>query len=317
MRHDTDLKGKIYPPSLNKGDRIAILSPATTVKEEYVNGTASFLRDRGFVPVVMPSALGPAAGSFAASHDARVKDLGDAVKNSEIKAILCARGGYGCVHLLTDSSLQKTIADNPKWLVGFSDVSALHALWLNCGIASIHGPMAKHIATERPDDPCTEALLQIMTYEPKMSYTVPPSPFNRIGTAAGELRGGNLAVLNGLASTPFDILSVKDNEHVILFIEDISEAIYAVERMLMRLNLSGSLSRLKGLIIGQFTEYRPDKNFNSMEEMIDALLTRYGIHDIPVAFNFPVGHVSNNLPLIEGAKVQLTVTAEKVILKTI
>lgn len=317
MNQDTDIKGKVYPAPLNTGDKIAILSPATTVKEEYVKGTVSFLQERGFVPMVMPSALGPADGTFAASHEARRKDLRDAIENPEIKAILCTRGGYGCVHLIIDTTLQKTIADNPKWLIGFSDVSALHALWLKCGVASIHGPMAKHISTENPNDPCTEALLRIITYEPKMLYTVPSSHFNHIGNATGELRGGNLAVLNGLSGTPFDILTVREDEDVILFIEDISEAIYAVERMLMRLYLSDSLSRIRGLIIGQFTEYRPDKNFSSMEDMIDNLLTSCGINDIPVAFNFPIGHVSNNFPLVEGAKVQLTVTSENVILKTV
>lgn len=150
-----------------------------------------------------------------------------------------------------------------------------------------------------------------------MDYSFPSSPYNRTGKASGELRGGNLAVLNGLANTRFDMLTVGDGEDVILFIEDISEAIYAVERMLMRLYLSGTLSRIKGLIVGQFTEYRPDKNFDTMEAMIDALLTRCGISDIPVAFGFPVGHVSANYPLVEGAWVELTVTPDAVTLRSV
>lgn len=312
-----NINGKMCPPVVKKGDRIAIVSPATTVKGEYVEGAADFLKGRGYMPMVMASALGPAAGSYAASHTARLHDLIEAIENPEVTAILCARGGYGCVHLIGDPKLIETVKRNPKWIVGFSDVSALHALWLNAGVMSVHGPMAKHLTIESPDDPCTKALLKILSQGSVMDYSVSPSPFNRIGKATGELRGGNLAVLNGLAGTPFDILAVGENEDVILFIEDISEAIYAVERMLMRLYLSGSLSRLRGLIIGQFTEYRPDKNFGSMEEMIDALLTRCGITDIPVAFNFPVGHVSNNLPLVEGATVELEVTPDKVTLKTI
>lgn len=317
MRQGKKLKGKYYPSAVKKGDAIAIVSPATTVKEEYVAGAAAFLKGRGYKPLVMPSALGPADGSFAASHEARLKDLMDAIENPDIAAILCARGGYGCVHLIADHKLMEAVKRNPKWLIGFSDVSALHALWNKCGIASIHGPMAKHITIESPDDSCTEALIRIMTQDPMMDYSVEPSPFNRLGKAVGELRGGNLAVLNGLAATQFDLLSVGENEDVILFIEDISEAIYAVERMLMRLYLSGTLSRIKGLIIGKFTEYHPDKNFDSMEAMIDSFLTRCGIDNIPVAFNFPVGHVSENLPLVEGACVELNVTPGKVTLKTI
>lgn len=303
----------MYPSRLKPGDTVAIVSPATVVKEEFIEGAASFLQKEGYVPLVMPSAMGPAAGSFAASHESRRKDLIDAVENPEVGAILCARGGYGCVHLIADPLLAKTIAANPKWLIGFSDVSALHALWHSCGVASIHGPMAKHIATEAPDDPCTGELLRLISGNAAMDYTfLSFSPYNRPGKACGELRGGNLAVLNGLADTRFDMLAVDDEEDVILFIEDISEAIYAVERMLMRLHLSGTLSRLRGLIVGQFTEYRPDKNFETMEAMIDSLLTRYGISGMPVTFNFPIGHVRANYPLVEGAQVELTVTPEYV-----
>ena len=306
-----------YPSPLQEGGKVAIVSPATVVKEEFIIGAADYFRNRGYEPVVMPSAMGPAAGSFAASHEARLHDLREAVDNPDVGAILCARGGYGCVHLIADGQLAASVAAHPKWLVGFSDVSALHALWHSCGVASIHGPMAKHITTEAPDNPCTCELLRLLTRKPAMDYSFPSSPYNRPGTAVGELRGGNLAVLNGLAGTPCDMLHVDEGEDVILFIEDISEAIYAVERMLMRLHLSGSLSRLRGLIIGQFTEYRPDRNFETMEAMIDALLTRCGITGIPVAFNFPIGHVSANYPLIEGAQVKLEVTSASVTLKTL
>ena len=296
---------------------MAIVSPATIVKGEFVEGAAAFFRERGYKALVMPSAMGPASGSFAATHEARLSDLREAVCNPEVDAILCARGGYGCVHLIADGQLSESVKANPKWLVGFSDVSALHALWHACGVASIHGPMAKHLTTESADNPCSAELLRIMTEEPRIDYTFPSSPYNRPGTAVGELRGGNLAVLNGLSGTPFDMLSVSSDEDVILFIEDISEKIYAVERMLMRLYLTGTLSRVRGLIVGQFTEYSPDRNFGSMEEMIDSLLSRCGITGIPVAFNFPVGHVSANYPLIEGDAVRLEVTPESVKLRTV
>lgn len=306
-----------FPSPLLSGGTVAIVSPATIVKGEFVEGAAAFFRDRGYMPLVMPSAVGSSSGTFAATHEARLKDLREAVDNPEVDAILCARGGYGCVHLIADPELTASVTAHPKWIVGFSDVSALHALWHSCGVASIHGPMAKHLTMEAPDDTCSCELLRLMTQQPTINYEIHSSPYNRLGKAVGELRGGNLAVLNGLAGTQFDMLSVGDDEDVILFIEDISEKIYVVERMLMRLHLSGSLSRLKGLIIGQFTEYNPDRNFESMEAMIDALLTRCGIIDIPVAFNFPVGHVSKNYPLIEGATVELDVTPASVTLKTI
>lgn len=301
------------PAPLTAGDRIAILSPATMVKEEYVRGAEQFLGGMGYNPVVLPGANGPADGSFASSLQSRVADMRFALTDPSIKAILCARGGYGCIQMLPEIPFSM-VTDNPKWIIGFSDVSALHALWLKAGVASLHAPMAKHLTLEGADDPATVALLDILSGKSGMDYQTEPHPFNRFGMARGRLQGGNIAVLNGLAATPYDILDVREGEDVILFIEDISEAIYAVERMLMRLYLSGSLQRLKGLIIGQFTEYRADLNHKSMEEMIHRLLLRLGISNIPVAFNFPVGHVKENLPMIEGAKVAFEVTPDAVTL---
>lgn len=306
----------VTPSSLLPGDRIAILSPATIVKAEYVEGAERFLRNVGFDPVILPAALGPASGSYAASLESRVADMRFALSDPSVKAILCARGGYGCVHLLPEIPVDM-VAQHPKWMIGFSDVSALHALWEKAGVESLHAPMAKHLTLEGDDDPCTRKLLSILQGEGKMDYDVSPHPYNRHGIGKGILRGGNLAVLNGLAATPYDILDVKEGEDVVLFIEDISEAVYAVERMLMRLILAGSLQRLKGLIIGQFTDYRPDRNHGTMEAMVDSLLRRHGICSFPVAFNFPVGHVRENLPLVEGREVILDVSPDAVRLKEV
>lgn len=306
----------IYPPALEKGDRIAILSPATEVKPEYIDGAVRLLEEEDLSPLVMPYAKGPSAGSFASSESQRLGDLKDALHDSSVKAILCARGGYGCVHLLPHFTSDE-IRSNPKWIIGFSDVSALHALWVKSGVASLHAPMAKHLTLEGRDDFCTRCLLDILFGKTGMDYRVSAHQFNRPGLARGRLTGGNLAVLNGLAGTPYDILDGCGEEGVILFIEDISEAIYAVERMLIRLALSGTLGRIRGLIVGQFTEYRADRNYGSMEEMIDSLLTRYGISGIPMAFNFPVGHVMLNFPIVEGALVDFSVTPEEVVLRSV
>lgn len=306
----------LFPERLKKGDVVSIVSPATKVKDEYIMGAASFLEKRGYRPLLMPGALGPADGSFASSRTQRLADIRESLRDPSVKAILCARGGYGCVHLISEIPFEE-VRENPKWLIGFSDISALHALWHKAGVASLHAPMAKHLTIEPADDLSTATLFKILEEGAVMDYKTAPHRFNRCGKASGMLRGGNLAVLNGLAGTPFDILKVRDGEDVILFIEDISEAIYAVERMLTRLYLSGTLTRVKGLIVGQFTEYRPDLNHESMECMIDALLRKYGVDGIPVAFNFPVGHVSLNYPLIEGAEVELTVSPDCVTLKTV
>ncbi|MDE5675379.1 MAG: LD-carboxypeptidase [Muribaculaceae bacterium] len=306
----------VFPNKLKKGDVVAMVSPATMVKEEYVKGGADFLKKMGYVPRLMPGVLSSPDGSFASSREQRVADIRDALRDPEVKAIFCTRGGYGCVQLISEIPMDE-VRNNPKWIIGFSDISALHALWYKSGVASLHAPMAKHLAIEPADDVSTAHLFRILAEGPEMDYETAPHAFNRCGHAQGVLRGGNLAVLNGLASTPFDLLEVGEGEDVILFIEDISEAIYAVERMLARLYLCGTLQRIKGLIVGRFTEYRPDLNHESMEGMIDALLRRYDIKDIPVAFNFPTGHVRDNYPLVEGAVVTLDVDQDRTVLKTI
>lgn len=306
----------LTPPALREGDKIAILAPATTVKSEYVAGAAEMLHALGFDVEVMPSALGPADGSYAAPFSQRLYDLLSALSDPSVKCIFCARGGYGCVQLIPHIPLS-LVRDNPKWLIGFSDISALHALWMKAGVKSLHAPMTKHLTLLRADDLSSAALIRILRGDTTIGYRRSPSPFNRLGSATGRLMGGNLAVLNGLAATPFDILSPKEAEGSILFLEDISEAIYAVERMLLRLNMAGTLHSLRGLIIGQFTEYHPDLNFRSMEEMISNLLDRVGINNIPVAFGFPTGHVDHNVPLIEGEPVSLAVTVDGVTLSNI
>ena len=294
----------LMPSPLHSGSRIAIISPASIVKEEYIDGAVEFLRVHGYEGVVMPHAKGPADGCYAASPADRLSDFMRAWSDSSIDAVLCARGGYGTAHLLPKLSTG-FLRDNAKWLVGFSDISAFHAALLHAGVASIHGPMARHLC-ENPGNGATAALMSLLSGG-GMDYEVPTHPLSRPGEARGRLMGGNLAVLNGLAATPYDIFERAWHEDVILFLEDVSEAIYAVERMLWRLYMAGTLHRLKGLIFGRFTEYRPSAKFSAMEEMLASLLRRIGLAGLPVAFGFPVGHVDDNLPLVEGAEVTLSI----------
>lgn len=309
-------KGIFMPSPLKKGDKVAFISPASTVKEEYVIGAMKRFEERGFIPVLMKHALNHSSGSYSATKGERLLDLIDAIEDNDIKAIFCTRGGYGCVQMLPNFSYS-IVASHPKWLIGFSDVSALLAMWYVSDVASIHGPMAKHLATMPEDDPCTNALFNILESGGRFKYLMPASPYNRQGIASGILRGGNMAVLNGLAGTPYDILDVDPEEDVILFFEDVNEPIYAIERMLWRLSLSGALDSVKGIIFGKFTEYKPDRNFESVEQMLDFWTERMLIPDIPIVFDFPIGHVDLNYPLVEGAKVELEVTDDTVSLKTI
>ena len=309
----------IFPQRLNDGDQVAIIAPATIVRPEYIDGAAQVLAAFGLAPVVMPHAKGPAQGSYAASEADRLSDFLTALNDTRIKAILCARGGYGCVSILP-AVPPSMLRANAKWLIGFSDVSALHAMMLSAGVASIHGPMAKHLTEEPADDASTLALLDMLTKEEPTEYTLPTESDSLCGEAEGVLRGGNLAVLNGLAATRFDILDVSaapfdEPDDVILFMEDIAEPIYKVERVLWRLRLSGTLNRVKGLIFGAFTDYSPDRNFESMEAMIRARILDWGLEGIPVALHFPVGHQVRNLPLMEGSHARLSITPAATVLR--
>lgn len=287
------------PAPLRDGDRIAIVSPSGPVDSALVYAAADTLRGQGYRVDIFPSALGK-CGQYAASDSARLADLSAALTDSTVRAILCSRGGYGAVHLL-DSLSALPLERAPKWLIGFSDISALHALLASRGIASIHGNMCKHIALGPDDEDNATFLAMLRGYRP--AYEFAPDSLNRCGQASGRLLGGNLAVIAELINTPYDVIQPG----TILFIEDVEEPIYKIERIMYQLRLSGVLPRLGGLIVGQFTGYRPNDSYETMERMIADMTAPY---TYPVAFNVPIGHVDHNVPVIQSAEVTLTVTPE-------
>jgi len=286
-----------FPPALKPGDKIAICAPAGAIKPDIVEEALPVIRDQGWVPVVMPHALGK-YGSYSGTPDERFSDMRMAFADEDVRAILCARGGYGLVHII-DRLDKLPIADDPKWVIGFSDISALHALMAKKGIVSLHSSMCAAIR-RGIDDPDNRDLFGILAGM-RPAHIFESHPYDRQGIAMGTLRGGNVAVLAELISTPYDILQPD----TVLFIEDVAEPIYKIERILHQLRLSGVLGKLKGLIVGQFTEYEPDDNYADMETMIKDMVAPY---NYPVAFNVPVGHVEHNIPLLESAKVTLKVS---------
>lgn len=288
----------IIPQPLRDGDKIVILSPSGATNHENVIRSAELLREHGFRVEVSEHALGR-DGTYSGTFGERINDLDAALTDPDVKAILCSRGGYGAVHLL-ETLDSMPLRENAKWVIGFSDISCLHALMSRHGIASIHAPMTKHIAANNAEDGDTQALLGMLRGE-RQQYHFPAHEFNRPGTVSGTLVGGNMAVLSGLMGTPFDIYGRGD----ILFIEDVSEPVYKVERMMYQLELAGVLRRIRGLIVGRFTNYSADADAESMEEMIHRIVKPYGF---PVAFEAPVGHVDHNIPLMESGKVTLEVT---------
>lgn len=289
----------IIPKPLLQGDRVAIVSPAGIARREDCEAAMAVLAGAGFRPELSAHAFG-VSGSFSGTRSERLADLRDALLNPEIKAVICSRGGYGTVHLL-DALDRLPLRDNAKWLVGFSDISALHALMSRYGIASIHGPMAKHISVNGGDNPDFKSLLDILTGARQIEYRASSHKFNRAGKASGTLRGGNLAVLQALIGTRFDILQGDS----ILFIEDIAEPLYKLERMMTQLRLSGVLGSLRGLVVGEFKDCPGDRNFSSVEAMIREAV---GDYDYPLAFGAPFGHGLCARPLVESAQATLAVT---------
>lgn len=286
------------PPQLHEGDKVAIVSPSSKIDKLFIKGAQKRLESWG-LKVIVGKHAGSSSGRYAGTIKQRLEDFQAAMDNKEVKAILCSRGGYGAIHIIDKLDFTH-FREHPKWMIGFSDITALHNLFQQNGFASLHAPMARHLTVEPEDDPCTLHLKNIL-FGKMPSYSVAKHQFNRRGSVRGTLRGGNMAVFHGLHGTPYDLPA----EGTILFIEDISERPHAIERMMYNLKLSGVLGRLSGLIIGQFTEYEEDRSLG--KELYKALADLVKEYEYPVCFNFPVGHVTNNLPLIEGAEVELTI----------
>lgn len=296
----------ILPPFLQEDDKVVILSPSGKIDKSLLAGMRKRLESWGLKPIIGKYA-GHSSGLYAGTIRQRTEDLQKAMDNKDVKAIFCSRGGYGVVHLIEKLDFTR-FQQHPKWLVGFSDITALHNLFQANGYASLHALMARHLSLEAEDDPCSMYLKDIL-FGKIPEYTCKPHKLNHEGTVKGVLRGGNLAVLYGLRGTPYDIPA----ENTILFIEDISERPHAIERMIYNLKLGGILEKLSGIIIGQFTEYEEDKSLG--KELYEALADILKPYNVPICFNFPVGHVVNNLPLINGAEVELNITKKAVNLK--
>lgn len=288
----------IFPAPLQEGDLIAVCSPAGPIDPAKVKAAVKVLEDEGWRVRVMPHALGR-SGLYAGTDDERFADLRDALLDDEVKAILCSRGGYGVVHIMERLD-ELDLRNNAKWVVGFSDISALHAALGRHGVASIHASMAAHIGGAGASDPDNAALFAMLRGE-RPSFTFEGNTYNRPGTAEGTLMGGNVAVLADLINTRFDLL----RPDTILFVEDVAEPIYKIERIFYQLRISGVLKNLRGLIVGQFTDYKPDASYDTMEHMIADMVAPYSY---PVAFGAPIGHVDHNIPVIEQARVTLKVT---------
>ena len=281
---------------------MAVVSPAGCVLAERVDGAVATLERMGLTPVPSPNCKGIHWRNgivFSGSVENRLADLTQALVDPEIKAILCSRGGYGALEVVNLLD-ERLIKDNPKWVIGFSDITALHALMLKSGVVSLHAPMAKHLSERGELDSVTLMTRCLLEQGVTTEHAVGACEWNREGIVTAPMVGGNFTVMMSLLGTPLNMIKPG----VILFVEDVGEEIYRVERMMWQLKLSGALVGLKGLVVGQFTEHR-----GANEDMMTMIRRMVDDYDFPVAFNFPVGHVDYNVPLVEGVETTLTVDA--------
>ena len=293
------------PPYLKSNDQVRIVSPSGNIEPKYIVGAKKTLSSWGLNATEGEFAR-TKYGRFAGTEAQRISDLQEALDDPSVNAILCSRGGYGVAQII-DKLDFSTFAKSPKWLIGFSDITILHNAISNLGIASIHGIMAKHL-TQFPADSIHVQKCREILFGQMPTYIVPKHRLNKVGIAQGKLIGGNLSVLIGLRGSQFD-LDYKNN---ILFIEDIAERPYHIDRMMQNLRFSGSLAQLSGLVVGQFSDCDEDPLMKkSVAQIIASAVSEY---DYPVCFNFPAGHVDNNFPLKLGETVQFEVTKRAVIL---
>lgn len=305
---DEDLP-PVIPFYLQPGDLIGITAPAGFMMEEEMKAALDQIQSWGF-RIKLGSTIGKKDFTFAGTDAERAADFQEMLDDKEVKAILCARGGYGAVRII-DQLKWDHFRKNPKWIIGFSDVTVFHShINRNLGFATIHSKMTNSFPEDwaRAEPVQIETILSIrdsLTGK-KMEYFAPYNKANRMGKAVGVLVGGNLKTIESLAGSKSDLRT----QGKILFVEDTGEYLYSIDRMFWNLQRSGKLSGLKGLIIGGFKVKKDEggEEFGrSLEEIVMEKVKAYGY---PVCFDFPVGHQKNNFALKCGVEHQLSVSEE-------
>lgn len=290
----------ITPQYLRPGMKVGIVAPARKVSREEMEGAFETIRSWGLKPVEGRN-LFRADRQFAGTHEERMSDFQEMLDDPEIRAVICARGGYGTVRLAGKLKPDRFL-QYPKWIVGFSDVTVIHSL-LNqvYQVETIHGPMGLHFSGEHHDPEGVESLRKVLFGE-RVEYTWPVHPLNITGNASGIITGGNLSVLYSLRGTPFDLYPASR----ILFIEDLEEYLYHIDRMMMNLKLGGWMEGLKGLIVGGMD--RMNDNEIPFGKDAGSIVAEHAVTaKCPVAFGFPAGHLPPNMALVMGRKVRLEV----------
>ena len=292
------------PAYLKQGDKVALISPSYYCSVETAFQAADTLRSWGFVPVIGPNVGKQFMEHYAGTVEERLADLRWALRDPDIKAIICLRGGYSTLHLVEGLSL-KELAASPKWLIGYSDITTLLSMEVCAGVMSIHGVMGCNIANQDSvavQQSCTVLRNLLQGQVPR--YELSARKENIPGRASGTLVGGNLATFAPLLGSQVDAIGKND---IILFVEEVEETYHNIDRLFNMLKMSGVLAHCKGVVLGDFTDCKNDVGYESVEAMLREYIVPY---NIPLLCGFPAGHEKLNLPIVIGATVTMEVRAD-------
>lgn len=302
-QNQTDL---IQPPYLKAGDTVAIVAPSGILKnrEREVQQAIDLLKSWK-LNVIVGKHVFSKSNHFAGTDDERCEDLQKAMDDPKISAIWCARGGYGTVRILDKLDYSK-FKKHPKWLIGYSDITALHNQFHNEGFESIHALMCVSLTKDLNDVKSAIDTFKAALFGNPTSYTLEGSTYNRVGDTSGQLVGGNLTILHTMLGSKESI----NTDGKILFIEEIGEYKYHIDRMLQSMKRAGYFDNLNGLIVGDMSKLRKNTTLwgTSVEQLILDALKDY---DFPIAFNMPAGHEKDNRALVFGKVVELKVEKTK------
>jgi len=292
----------VRPPWLKKGDKIGIVAPARSISFEEVHPSIRIFQRYG-LEVVLGSYVFSRHHQFAGTDDQRRRDFQQMLDDPSIRAIVCARGGYGSVRIIDQLDFARFL-QFPKWIVGYSDITVFHShLHRQFGMETLHATMPVHLVTETPGD-SLDTMLNAL-FGSRISYSFSQTPLSCDGKSEGLLVGGNLSILYSLSGSSSEL----DTRGKILFLEDVDEYLYHIDRMMMNLKRSGKLEHLKGLIVGSMTRMN-DNAVPFGKTANEIIFEAVKDYKYPVCFDFPAGHSDNNLALILGRQVSFKVGSQ-------
>jgi len=299
---NTKMNSLISPPFLKKGDKVAIIALASKLNSEDIQSAINLMQENWGVEVIVGESVSASYFNFAGNDEVRLRDFQQQLDNQEIKAVFSARGGYGSSRIIDAVDFSK-FQENPKWIIGFSDITAIHWQLQILGFQSFHAPMPKTFMLDYDSVQKLEAFL----FGENINYTIPSSPINKQGVGAGQIVGGNLCILAHLIGSKSEL----DTDGKILFIEDISEYLYNIDRMMIQLKRAEKLKNLAGLIVGNFS-YLKESDEPFGKTFYEIIAEHTAEYNYPICYDFPVGHDAINWTIPCGRFASLGVVNEGV-----